>query len=603
MEEILELFEEYITFILDEKGNFLSINNFECLDRDDVIGRAFPQIFEGEERKKAAAIFYNAVKNGKAKGMLRIRCRNESQILYVKIVKQDNTFYGIAREIKKEKPSFITDFMGNVIEAWDEWKSLEGKNIYDLVEEKEKFAEVISYVIEKGEYGGRIIINDKEAIVRIKATELLEFFIEENIFQVFEKILQGKNVDEIVERIGDALEAMHLSYHISIMGREKGVEESVEGEKHSFPVSKGGTIVGSITIYGEIEEENKKMVEFIRLLATHALESLEDISNILNDFAIYKIDKEGTIIYCNAKFEELTGYKRGEIVGRNSAEFAEHREEFMEALKEGKVRNFISKWRGKNKEFIANECAWAMDGEILILLNDVTAEKEKERDAEFYNSILRHDIYNKNEIALGYIGLIEKTNMTKKQKDMIKKVKEALHEANMLIQNVRKAEEIRKAKKELHIFDIKKVVEGECSSFKEIAEKNEIKLICEIESIPVIADEFIREIFSNLIKNAIEHAECKTIKIYGEKEDTHYKVYIEDDGKGIEKEDMKKIFEEGWKKGGSGSGLGLYIVKKLMERYDGKIEVESEVGKGTKFILLFRMPQKKIMPDILRIRF
>jgi len=106
-----------------------------------------------------------------------------------------------------------------------------------------------------------------------------------------------------------------------------------------------------------------------------------------------------------------------------------------------------------------------------------------------------------------------------------------------------------------------------------------------------------------LIKNAIEHAECKTIKIYGEKEDTHYKVYIEDDGKGIEKEDMKKIFEEGWKKGGSGSGLGLYIVKKLMERYDGKIEVESEVGKGTKFILLFRMPQKKIMPDILRIRF
>ena len=118
----------------------------------------------------------------------------------------------------------------------------------------------------------------------------------------------------------------------------------------------------------------------------------------------------------------------------------------------------------------------------------------------------------------------------------------------------------------------------------------------------IIADEFLGEVFSNLIKNSIQHAECSIIKIYGEKEGEFYKIYYEDNGKGIDEKYRDKIFEEGWRLGGSGSGLGLYIVKKLMVRYGGKVEVETGVGKGMKFVLYFKMPRKKGRADFLRIR-
>ncbi|OYT59134.1 hypothetical protein B6U81_06590 [Thermoplasmatales archaeon ex4484_30] len=595
MEEILKLFDDYISFILDEKGNFISINNFDL----EVEGSPFIQIFEGEEKKKAAKLFLDALKNGKAGAVLKIRKENVDMVLSFKIVKYQNLFYGIAKEIRRERPSFITDFLGNVIEADEKWKSMEGKNIYDLVEEKEKLSDILSDVIEKGEYEGKIIINERKARVKIKATECLEFFIEEDFYTILEKILRSRDVDEIVNLAVNALEAIGISYSINLMGREKGME--IE-EAISFPILRKGENVGSLAI-SEADEEKIHQINFLLIAISHALESLEDVSKIINDFAFYKISKEGKILYANTKFEELTGYRAGDIEGKNVDEFAERREEFFENMKEGKIENFVSKWKGKNREFIALEQAWTLNGEILVLIKDITSEKEKEKDAEFYNSILRHDIYNKNEIALGYIGLMEKTNLTKKQKELLKKVKDVLKEAGELIKNVRKAEEIRKAKKELHPIKLKDVIKAVCPSYEEIAEKKGISLSCNVDDVIVVADEFIGEVFSNLIKNAVEHSECSQINVYGEEEGRFYKVYIEDNGKGIEEQDIEKIFEEGWKKGGGGSGLGLYIVKKLMERYGGKVEVESKVGKGTKFILYFKIPKKEREFEILRIRF
>lgn len=102
-------------------------------------------------------------------------------------------------------------------------------------------------------------------------------------------------------------------------------------------------------------------------------------------------------------------------------------------------------------------------------------------------------------------------------------------------------------------------------------------------------DSYMR-IINNLIQNVIAHSHAGKIKIALSKQENHMEL-LADNGVGIEKEDLKHIFERLYKcdKGRSekGSGLGLSIVHQLVEKMGGNITVESVPGKGTEFMLLF----------------
>ena len=103
-------------------------------------------------------------------------------------------------------------------------------------------------------------------------------------------------------------------------------------------------------------------------------------------------------------------------------------------------------------------------------------------------------------------------------------------------------------------------------------------------------DSYMR-IINNLIQNVIAHSHADKIKISLSKQGNNLRLLLADNGVGIEKEDLKHIFERLYKcdKGRSekGSGLGLSIVHQLVEKMGGSITVESVPGKGTEFTLLF----------------
>ena len=102
----------------------------------------------------------------------------------------------------------------------------------------------------------------------------------------------------------------------------------------------------------------------------------------------------------------------------------------------------------------------------------------------------------------------------------------------------------------------------------------------------------IDQILINLVANAIKYNDKKItrIEIGVVENDNCYEFYVKDNGPGIEQEDQKKIFgifevlTAQDKFGQSGNGIGLATVKKIVERIGGSIKVESELGKGTKFI-------------------
>ena len=103
-------------------------------------------------------------------------------------------------------------------------------------------------------------------------------------------------------------------------------------------------------------------------------------------------------------------------------------------------------------------------------------------------------------------------------------------------------------------------------------------------------DSYIR-IINNLIQNVIAHSHADKIKITLSKKKNSMELILEDNGVGIEKEDLKHIFERLYKcdkgRAEKGSGLGLSIVHQLVEKMGGSIAVESVSGKGTAFTLIF----------------
>ena len=102
-------------------------------------------------------------------------------------------------------------------------------------------------------------------------------------------------------------------------------------------------------------------------------------------------------------------------------------------------------------------------------------------------------------------------------------------------------------------------------------------------------DSYMR-IINNLIQNVIAHSHADKIKIALSKKENNMELLLADNGVGIEKEDLKHIFERLYKcdKGRSekGSGLGLSIVHQLVEKMGGTITVESKLGEGSCFTVI-----------------
>jgi signal transduction histidine kinase len=98
-------------------------------------------------------------------------------------------------------------------------------------------------------------------------------------------------------------------------------------------------------------------------------------------------------------------------------------------------------------------------------------------------------------------------------------------------------------------------------------------------------------IFNNLLSNAIKYAdmdkENPMLEVRVTADDQKAEIRISDNGEGIPEESLTKIFDMFYRAStkGVGSGLGLYIVKEAVEKIQGTIQVQSEPGKGTEFIL------------------
>ncbi len=217
----------------------------------------------------------------------------------------------------------------------------------------------------------------------------------------------------------------------------------------------------------------------------------------------------------------------------------------------------------------------------------------EKRNIELLLDIICHDIKNINQVGLGYLELLlEDKNLGEKQRQFGEKVLKAFQSSARLIENVEKIKQAGAIKPEPLNLDsiIKEIVEEFSTSVKD----REVKIkYSPRKNLIINSSPLVRDVFANLIDNAIKHAGKKRVKISIDVEDytrgskQFYKITIEDNGKGIPDELKKKLFNS---QAARSKGLGLYLVKTIVEKTGGKVWVEDRVkgnsAKGTKFVVI-----------------
>ncbi len=126
----------------------------------------------------------------------------------------------------------------------------------------------------------------------------------------------------------------------------------------------------------------------------------------------------------------------------------------------------------------------------------------------------------------------------------------------------------------------------------------------DLEDLPdhIEADKFaLEQVFSNLLSNATKYAPGHPeISVAGRQEGDHVVIVVQDHGVGIDAEDVPKIFQRYFRartsSGIPGTGLGLYLVKKIIDLHGGSIEIDTQKGRGTSFIV--KLPISPKNPQI-----
>ncbi len=381
-----------------------------------------------------------------------------------------------------------------------------------------------------------------------------------------------------------------------------------------------------------VAERTKELVETVTVLKQEITERMQtekrlrETSERLQTLiraspeAIIVTDLNGIVMSWNPAAEQIFGWSKQEVLGRFIPTVTEDALEEYRAItsrvKQGESFSGIEVRRLKKDGTmmdlsLSNAPLRDSAGNIvgtMAMLTDITERKLMEREVleakaevELYLDIMAHDINNLNQVGLGYLELLLNNEaLDEKQRKYASKSLESVRGSIKLIENVNLLKHI-KGKTKLTEIDLNKVIiEAIDESSTSLHKKVDINYSPK-PGLNVYADSMIKEIPVNLIGNSIKYSgETVEIRITVEEITSNgrefYKICVEDNGDGVPDEKKQTIFqrfERGTKKA-HGKGLGLYIVKMLVEKYGGEIWVEDrekgEYSKGARFC--FTIPKQ-----------
>ncbi len=378
----------------------------------------------------------------------------------------------------------------------------------------------------------------------------------------------------------------------------------------------------------ELSDANKALHEEIteRKKAEAALrESEERLNYSLNaaDLGAWDLNMVNQTTYRSLKHDQIFGYKTP-VPQWNLEILLDHmlpedrtevERKFEKAVSDHEDWNFECRIRREDGEvrwiWKQGRCKYDENGKAIRMagvIQDITERKRVEEElkeskvqAELYLDLMGHDISNMHQIIMGQLELAKEIMDTDRKLDAIDKQLidtslDTLERSARLIDNVRKIQKLNHGEFNEEIINLNSLLPDIINEYNNIVPDKSIKFVG-FGSHCVKANRLLRDVFTNLINNSIKHTNGNiidiTIKLESARENgkDYSIVMVEDNGPGITDDMKERVFNrlQRGKTNARGIGLGLYIVKTLVESFGGFVKVDDRVPgehtKGAKFLV------------------
>jgi signal transduction histidine kinase len=323
-----------------------------------------------------------------------------------------------------------------------------------------------------------------------------------------------------------------------------------------------------------------------------------DISDIVEaiDYGIITVDEAGRIVWSNSKASNFLGVSLspGEVLLKGmGGPFEEH----VERILRGEEKQL--EFEDKERIFMVRSTD-LFDGKgTILMINDRTEEKEIERKMQMRDKLvtlgnfaanLAHEVRNPVSSIRASAELIEASAKGKKDKN--ERLREVIiKESDRLDYLVESFLDFTKSfdltNKEIDLCKLIKEVIYELKGSKYFNEN--IKLSNKIKSGISIKGDYnlLKSVFLNLGVNSLKAMSDGGDILFGAKEENNKKIlFLKDNGCGIQKQDLNKIFSPFYTHFKEGFGFGLPIVKKIIELHNWTIKVDSVLGEGTEVMII-----------------
>ncbi|AKH98240.1 signal-transducing histidine kinase [Halanaeroarchaeum sulfurireducens] len=340
-----------------------------------------------------------------------------------------------------------------------------------------------------------------------------------------------------------------------------------------------------------------------------ARKKLRQIIDLVPDL-IFAKNQGGEYLIANEATAEAYGLSPEEVEGRNESEVIPSVED-SEGFREDDLAVIES---GESK-FIPDEEITTADGETRILQTtkipydvpgsdedavlgysrDVTELKRYEQTLEtqrdnlqVLNQVVRHDIRNKLQLVSAYAQMCQE-QLEDGSEENVENVLEATRDAIDITETARDVTEVMlQSEVDRSPVGLRNVLEEEIDDIRSGFDTVRITVEGSIPDVDVIADDMLESMFRNLLHNAVQHndKDVPEIAVSARLTNDHVVVRIADNGPGIPDGQKELIFQEG-KVGidSDGTGLGLYLVDTLVDRYGGDVRVKDNEPTGSVFIV------------------
>lgn len=408
-----------------------------------------------------------------------------------------------------------------------------------------------------------------------------------------------------------------LEYYLYINGTQIWFEARISPKTENTVLFIAHEITDKVIANQKLEESRNKYHQIIDTVSVSIWE--EDFTEL--EFAIDNLKAQGVVDF-RTYFEEHPQFvkdaiKMIKVIDVNNETLkmykAASKKEFLEGLQLTLVDESLSTFteeliaiaEGK-KIFEAEEFTRNLKGErvdilfrmtippegesydhVLISMMDITDIKKtrqklinSQEHVKMINRILRHDISN----CFNVINSALKLYRRDKESYLLDEIERHMKKGVNLIRSMREMEQIFVDACDCTLVDINKTILEITSHYTNVDFDFDLN-----DNIgKIYANNSVSSVIDNLVSNSLKHSGSKKIAISTNNKGDKIELKIADFGKGIPDSIKEKIFEEHYKYGSTGNtGLGLYIVRKLMDHYNGSVHVEDNKPQGTIMVLEF----------------